>query len=110
MDMKLMRMVPDLISMPDVTLEPVIHVLYHSILHYGASFPSHYTMQQGSDRTDYPTAAYIGALRSLSAWQKEATGTKTDFAAAILMVRAFNRAVTLSTFAINTFISGLYRQ
>lgn len=51
--------------MPDVTLKPVIHVLYHSILHYGSCMPKHYAFQDEDAGVDYPTLAYIGALRAL---------------------------------------------
>ncbi|UPL03149.1 hypothetical protein LCI18_014083 [Fusarium solani-melongenae] len=85
MDVKLIKLVPDLINMPDVTLKPAIHVLYHCILHYAACMPEHYGFQDENAEIDYPTLAYVGALRALPMWQREATGTKTDFAAAILM-------------------------
>ncbi|KAM0280087.1 hypothetical protein ACHAQH_004283 [Verticillium albo-atrum] len=91
-DTKLIKLVPDIIDMPDVTLRPVIHVLYSSLLHYGASMPVHYALQNKSREVDHPTLVYVEALRALPAWQREATGTKTDFAAAVLMggiLRAF---------------------
>lgn len=62
---ELIKLVPDLINMPDVTLKPVIHVLYHSILHYGSCMPKHYAFQDEDAGVDYPTLAYIGALRAL---------------------------------------------
>jgi len=64
-DVRLIKLVPDLINMPDVTLKPVIHVLYHSILHYGSCMPKHYAFQDEDAEVDYPTLAYIGALRAL---------------------------------------------
>lgn len=82
----LIKLVPDLIDMPDVTLRPVILVLYFTILHHAVCMPDLHSFQDRERELDYPTLLYTGALRSMPAWQREATGTKMDFAAAILMV------------------------
>lgn len=83
-DTKLISLVPDLIGMPEVTLKPVIYVVYYAILYHGSAMPAHRKYQSGEE--DYPTLAYTGCLRALSGWQREATGSRTDFVAAILMV------------------------
>jgi hypothetical protein len=85
-NIKLLKLVPDLIDMPDITIRPVIHVLYFSMLHYGACMPQHYALQDEARELDWPTLIYVRALNVLPAWQLEATGTKMDFAAAILLV------------------------
>lgn len=85
-NVKLLKLVPDLIDMPDVTIRPVIHVLFYSMLHYGACMPKHYALQDETRELDWPTLVFVRALKILPAWQLEATGTETDFAATILLV------------------------
>ncbi|KAF7671046.1 hypothetical protein GT037_010827 [Alternaria burnsii] len=81
----LIKLCPDLIDMPDVTIQHVNHILYFSILHFGACMPNHYAFQDESRELDWPTLVYVGALRAIPAWQREATGTRTDSAAGMLL-------------------------
>jgi hypothetical protein len=87
LDRKVIEMIPDLIELPYIHLDPAILVVYHSILYHGyvlSSQDSRNFREQYSE--GYARKLYIACLRALPAWQREATGSIIDFMAATFMV------------------------
>ncbi|KAK6207949.1 fungal specific transcription factor [Colletotrichum tabaci] len=82
---KLIEMIPDLLEMPHVHLEPAILVVYYGILYHGCALGS--TSQEVDEGQKYCQMLYVCCLRSLPLWQREATGTTTDLIAALFMCR-----------------------
>lgn len=70
--------------MPEITIEPATRVLYYSMLYHGSLMLPTETIPQGGDLTQ---ALYVYCRRALPAWQKQASATKTDLIASILLVR-----------------------
>ncbi|KAF6831401.1 hypothetical protein CMUS01_07360 [Colletotrichum musicola] len=82
-DRKMIEMMPDMVSMQHVTLDPCILVVYYNILWRGC-FILNTRSFQSPDRK-YARQLYLCCLRALPSWQQEATGSITDFIAAIFM-------------------------
>ncbi len=81
---RLIQLIPDIIDLPHVHLDFSVQVLYYAILFHGATLNvSNTTRIRGQD---YAKSCYLGALRALPQWKREATGSATDFVAGILMV------------------------
>lgn len=78
-------MMPDMLSMRHVTLDPCILVLYYNILWRGCYILN--TRSYQSPDRKYARQLYLCCLRAIPNWQQEATGSITDFIAAIFMVR-----------------------
>ncbi|GJN71554.1 fungal specific transcription factor [Purpureocillium lilacinum] len=82
---RLIQLIPDIIDLPHVHLDFSVQVLYYAILFHGATLNvSNTTRIRGQD---YAKSCYLGALRALPQWKREATGSATDFVAGILMTR-----------------------
>ncbi|KAG5746429.1 hypothetical protein H9Q70_010876 [Fusarium xylarioides] len=83
--MELMYRIPDIINMPDITVDPASLILFHCILYHGSlTLPAPIAPQDGkTTRT-----MYVHCLRTLPAWQNRVVGTKTDLITAILLMRA----------------------
>jgi hypothetical protein len=77
-------MMPDLVGMPHVDIDASIWVIYYCILYQGCWFPTKNTPPP--DYQSYQRRLYICCLRSLPVWRKQATGTITDFLAALFIV------------------------
>ncbi|KAM5376810.1 hypothetical protein ACJZ2D_005297 [Fusarium nematophilum] len=84
-DSKLIHVIPDIIDMPHVHIDAAILVIYYSILFRGCSLPTN--LVDASD-AKFARQAYLCCLRTLPNWQREATGTLTDFVAAIFTSRS----------------------
>ncbi|KAI8711049.1 Zn(2)-C6 fungal-type domain-containing protein [Fusarium sp. LHS14.1] len=84
-NIKLMKLMPDIINMPEITIESATRILYYCMLYHGSLMLPPETISQGGDLTE---ALYVYCLRALPAWQKQASGTKTDLIASILLMRA----------------------
>ncbi|KAK7425747.1 hypothetical protein QQZ08_007722 [Neonectria magnoliae] len=85
-DSKLIMLIPDIIDFPQVHLDAALLIVYYGVLYHGCSLPT--TLTNSVDHTNYARQIYICCLRSLPSWQREATGTTTDFIAAMFMARA----------------------
>ncbi|KAF9877446.1 hypothetical protein CkaCkLH20_05146 [Colletotrichum karsti] len=85
-NLKLIKLMPDLIDLPHVHLDPAILVVYYGILYHGCGLSA--SFEGDSEGLHYARMLYLCCLRSLPLWQREATGTTTDFIAAIFMCRA----------------------
>lgn len=81
---KLINIIPDLLELPHVHLDPAILVVYYSILYHGCALVA--TFEASPDHLHYVRMLYLCCLRSLPLWQREATATATDFIAAAFMV------------------------
>ena len=77
-------MIPDIIDLPHVHLDPVILVLYFAILYMECVCnPTNLPTNQVSG---YATSCYVACLRALPYWRKEAQGSAMDFIASLFMV------------------------
>ncbi|KAF5007864.1 hypothetical protein FDECE_5779 [Fusarium decemcellulare] len=84
-NMKLMYHVPEIIYMPEVSIDPSSIALYYTMLYHGCLVSS----PELSDKDESLTQRiFLRCLRVMRKWQQQATGTKTDLVAAILLMRA----------------------
>ncbi|KAJ0302807.1 hypothetical protein COL516b_006844 [Colletotrichum fioriniae] len=81
---KLIEMIPDLLGLPHVHLDPAILVVYYGVLYHGCALGS--TVQANEEGHKYIRMLYVCCLRTLPLWQREATGSTTDLIAALTMV------------------------
>lgn len=86
---KLIYLMPDLLTMDHVQVDACILVIYYCILWQGC-FRLEGDDNNSFSRPDPRITRQISicCLRAVSVWQREATGSITDFIAAIFMVRA----------------------
>jgi hypothetical protein len=85
-DEKLIYLMPDVINMDHVQVDACILVIYYCILRQGC-----FQLDEGSNSFTGPDPhitrqILICCLRAVSVWQREATGSITDFIAAMFMV------------------------
>ncbi|KAH8738470.1 hypothetical protein BGZ61DRAFT_338590 [Ilyonectria robusta] len=84
-NIKLMYQILCIIDVPEISVDPAALILYYSILYHGSlTILPETTPQVG----DLAQAMYVHCLRAIPAWQKQASGTKTDVIIAILLMRA----------------------
>jgi hypothetical protein len=69
---------------PQIHVDPVIMVIYYCILYNGLAFGSDTSLSPDNSKVLH--CAYIGCIRSCQVWQREASGTLSDFVAALSMV------------------------
>lgn len=79
-----MYLIPDIINLPEISIEPTTRILYFSILYHGSLMILPETTPQVENLTQ---DMYVHCLRAIPAWRKHASGTKTDLITAILLVR-----------------------
>lgn len=77
-------MIPDIIDLPHVHLDPVILVVYFAILYMECVFNSTNLLTNQVSR--YATSCYLACLRALPYWRKEVQGSTMDFIASLFMV------------------------
>jgi hypothetical protein len=87
-DEKLIYLMPDLIAMDHVQVDACILVIYYCILWQGC-----FRLDDSSNSFISPDPRIVRqilicCLRAVFLWQREATGSITDFIAAMFMVRA----------------------
>ncbi|KAK1701652.1 hypothetical protein BDP67DRAFT_22684 [Colletotrichum lupini] len=82
---RLIEMIPDLLGLPHVHLDPAILVVYYGVLYHGCALGS--TVQANEEGQTYIRMLYVCCLRTLPLWQREATGSTTDLIAALTMCR-----------------------
>lgn len=78
-----MYQILDIIDVPEISVDPAALILYYSMLYHGSLTVLPETTSQVEDLTQ---AMYVHCLRAIPAWQKQASGTKTDVIIAILLV------------------------
>lgn len=84
-DPKLFRSIPDIIDYPQIHIDAATLVVYYSILYIGL-FVADTPRRPEDGGLSYTQQLYVCCLRSLPAWQREATGTRMDFLAGLFMV------------------------
>ena len=87
----LLRMMPELVMMDHVHIDACMLVIYYCVLQQGSYFRADRSRSASSPRAARPSlrdldSVYVSALRAVALWQHEATGSLTDFVAAVLMV------------------------
>ncbi|RKK94279.1 hypothetical protein BFJ68_g15229 [Fusarium oxysporum] len=84
-NMELMYRIPDIINLPEITVDPAALILFHCILYHGSL-----TLPASIAPQDWKTTRtmYVHCLRNLPAWRMRVLGTKTDLITAILLMRA----------------------
>ncbi|QPC72436.1 hypothetical protein HYE68_003188 [Fusarium pseudograminearum] len=84
-DRRVLELLPDIINLPHIHVDPVMLVIYYSIMYNGCSLKGSNTTSQES--FTYMNASYLGCLRAVPSWEQEATGTITDLIAALYVSR-----------------------
>ncbi|KIL92296.1 hypothetical protein FAVG1_04705 [Fusarium avenaceum] len=84
-NVKLMHIIPEIIGMPEVTLDPAVLVLYYSIIYHGSLVIAD---DLGAQYVNLTQRVYGCCLRVLPAWRERTLGTRTDLITAILLMRA----------------------
>ncbi|KAM0571659.1 hypothetical protein ACHAO2_008013, partial [Verticillium nonalfalfae] len=80
-NIKLMYLMPHMINMPEVNIDPAALSLYHGMLYHGSlSVTTRATLQI----ENVTRVTYFHFVRAMAAWQKKFTGTRTDLVVAIL--------------------------
>lgn len=83
-DRRVLDLLPDIINLPHIHVDPVMLVIYYSIMYHGCSLKASNTTSL--DSISYMNASYLGCLRAVPSWEQEATGTITDLIAALYVV------------------------
>ncbi|KAM5349857.1 hypothetical protein ACJ41O_006362 [Fusarium nematophilum] len=84
-NIKLMYLMPDIIDMPEISLDPAALALYYSVLYHGSLMTSDEMRPQERNLNQ---RMYLWCLQALPAWKGQAAKTKTDLITAILLMRA----------------------
>ncbi|KAF4980696.1 hypothetical protein FZEAL_3364 [Fusarium zealandicum] len=84
-DRRVIELMPDIIDLPHIHIDPVILVMYYSILYHGCSLKASNISSVNSHK--YMNASYLGALRAIPSWEREASGSIEDLISALLMTR-----------------------
>lgn len=87
-------MIPDIVDLPHVHLDPVILVLYFAILYMECVCNS--TNLPTNQVSAYATTCYVACLRALPYWRKEVQGSAMDFIASLFMVIYLHPALYVS--------------
>ncbi|EGY14128.1 uncharacterized protein VDAG_05292 [Verticillium dahliae VdLs.17] len=78
---KLMYLIPHMINMPEVNIDPAALSLYHGMLYHGSLSVATRPDLQIENVT---RVTYFHFVRAIAAWQKKFSGTRTDLVVAIL--------------------------
>lgn len=82
---RVIQMIPDIIDLPHIHVDPVILVIYYTVMYHGCSLKaSNISSVVG---IDYMNASYLGCLRAIPLWEREASGSITDLLAALCVTR-----------------------
>ncbi|KLO97453.1 Uncharacterized protein LW93_3431 [Fusarium fujikuroi] len=86
-DRRVIELLPDMIGLPHIRLDPAILVVYYYILRMGCTIPV-IDQEQNVHFTGihYARSMYICCLRAIPNWQREAVGSTTDLVAATMLV------------------------
>ncbi|SCN64495.1 uncharacterized protein FFB20_00712 [Fusarium fujikuroi] len=86
-DRRVIELLPDMIGLPHIRLDPAILVVYYYILRMGCTIPV-IDQEQNVHFTGihYARSMYICCLRAIPNWQREAVGSLTDLVAATMLV------------------------
>ncbi|KAI5467614.1 hypothetical protein BGZ63DRAFT_410533 [Mariannaea sp. PMI_226] len=84
-DKRTIELIPDILGVPHIHIEPVILVIYYCILFHGCSLRASNESSHAS--LAYSRSCYLACLRAVPCWQRQATGTMTDLIASLFMTR-----------------------
>ncbi|KAJ4266181.1 hypothetical protein NW762_004162 [Fusarium torreyae] len=84
-DRRVIELLPEMISLPHIHVDPVILVIYYCIMYHGCSLRASNTTSTVG--IGYMNASYLGCLRAIPSWEREASGTMTDLIAALFVTR-----------------------
>ncbi|KAJ3534317.1 hypothetical protein NM208_g7586 [Fusarium decemcellulare] len=84
-DRRTFNLLPDIIDLPHIHIDPVILVIYYTMLYHGCSLKASNISSAVS--IGYMNASYLGCLRAIPSWEREASGTITDLIAALCITR-----------------------
>ncbi|RGP63281.1 transcription factor [Fusarium longipes] len=84
-DRRVLELLPDIITLPHIHVDPVMLVIYYSVMYHGCSLKASNTVSH--DSLAYVNASYLGCLRAVPSWEREASGTMTDLIAALYTSR-----------------------
>lgn len=93
-----MYLMPDIVDMPEINVDPASLILYYSVLYHGSLMITDETRRQEGTLEQ---RVYISCLRAIPAWEEQAVKTKTGLIAAILLVRRPRTHGTLTYFGIS---------
>lgn len=79
-----MQLLPDILGRPHVHVDPVMVVIYYSILYDEVAL--HVCNSAATLEGNYLDQCYLGCLRAIQVWQRDASGSLADFVAALLVV------------------------
>lgn len=82
---KAIELIPDIIGISHIHIDPVILVIYYCILFHGCTLRA--SNEASNTSLTYARPCYIACLRAIPAWQRQATGTMTDLIAALFLTR-----------------------
>lgn len=85
-DAKLLHLMPDLIQMNHVHVDACVLVVYYCVLWQGHFMLDEVTARMKEQDPRLRRNIYISCLRAVSMWQRQASGSVTDFIAATFMV------------------------
>ncbi|WZH41896.1 Zn2-C6 fungal-type domain-containing protein [Fusarium acuminatum] len=84
-DRRIIEMLPDIINLPYIHVDPVILVIYYSVIYHGCCLKA--SNITSTDGLGYMNSSFLGCLRALPSWEREASGTMTDLIAALFTSR-----------------------
>ncbi|KAM0251860.1 hypothetical protein ACHAP5_001523 [Fusarium lateritium] len=82
---RIIEMLPDIINLPHIHVDPVILVIYYSVIYHGCCVKA--SNVASTDGLAYMNSSFLGCLRVLPSWEREASGTMTDLIAALFTSR-----------------------
>lgn len=83
-DRRVLELLPEITNLPHIHVDPVMLVIYYSIMYHGCSLRA--SNITSHDSLAYMNASYLGVLRAVPSWEREASGTMTDVIAALYTV------------------------
>ncbi|KAH8172873.1 fungal specific transcription factor [Sarocladium implicatum] len=86
-DAKLLHLLPDLMQMEHVHVDACFLVVYYCVLWQGQFVLDEVTGRLKEEDPRLRRNIYIGGLRVVSTWQRQASGSVTDFVAATFMAQ-----------------------
>ncbi|KAF4454965.1 transcription factor [Fusarium austroafricanum] len=84
-DRRIIELIPEVINLPHIHIDPVILLIYYSMMYHGCSLKASNITSTAS--LGYMNASYLGCLRAIPSWEREASGTMPDLIAALFTSR-----------------------
>ncbi|KAF7548553.1 hypothetical protein G7Z17_g6983 [Cylindrodendrum hubeiense] len=84
-DKRTIQLIPDIVGLPHIHIDPGILVIYYCILYHGCTLRA--SNESSNASMSYARLTYLACMRAIPGWQREATGTMTDLIAALFLTR-----------------------